>query len=85
MRMRYNIEFYAPGITGPLWINGRYNDTTGQFTFLDGTPFSSEIMSLRDSDDIEHYACVRKTGTAWRDIVCDKNHGFICERNLIQQ
>jgi len=76
---------YTLGNTAELWINGRYNNSTRQFTFLDGTPFANETMTLRDKGDPEHYACVRKVGQKWRDDICNHFYGFICEKNRNQE
>ena len=76
-----NNVIYTLGITGELWINGRYNFTAVQFTFFDGTPFTNETISLRDPGDPEHHACVRRFRKFWRDIGCNNRYGFICERN----
>ena len=65
-----------------LWINGRYNHSVKQFTFLDGTPVP-DSLDLWDRDEPNEKGCIRiVNNTSWKGWPCQGPYGFICERNI---
>ena len=71
------------GILDHLYINGWYDVRFDTFFFLDGTPVPTEIMDMRDPADPDGKGCMGwYNNMLWRDKVCTKSLGFICQRNV---
>ena len=68
-----------------IGLNDRRNES--QFVWSDGTPYNASVYSNwhpGQPNDRDGQDCVEFLWNNWNDNGCEKEHGYICEKNKLK-